>query len=89
MEPAVIRELRTLPSTDRNGRIVMNGWHSPKYCTTFYHYADELPSDEKCLIIYAWILAVLGTPLTLLCTLPAIYSIRRVSAMQIAKHTLV
>ena len=95
MGPTGIREVWTIPCSqksipqpDRN-RIVMSGSHSLRYGTTTYHYADELPSDEKCLIIFAWILAVLGTPLTLLCTLPAIYSIRRVSAMQIAKHTLV
>ena len=88
MEPTGIREVCTIPCSqisipqpDRN-RIVMSGSHSLRHGTTTYHYADELPSDEKYLIIFTWILAVLGTPLTLLCTLPAIYFIRQVSAMQ-------
>ena len=78
---------KSIPQPDAN-RIVLSGSRSLRHGTTTYHYADELSCDEKWLFVLTCIMALLGTPLTLLCTLPAIYFILQVSAMQIrAKYT--
>ena len=46
-----------------------------------YVYADELPCREKFVIVLAVLMAVLGTPITLLCTLPAILLVKQVSTV--------
>lgn len=76
-----------IPQPDQ-GRIVISGtarvrrgFFSDSVSSVSYVYADELPCREKFIIVLAVLMAILGTPVTLLCTLPAILLIQQVSSM--------
>lgn len=76
-------------------RIVVSGTaqrlsgNGPAYAVD-YVYADELPCRKKVVLALVFITAVFGSPLALLCTLPALLLVHQVSLpVQLFVHTQV
>ena len=62
------------------GRMVLSGSRS-RYGFVRYTYADQLPCLISCFITCAAIMVILGTPLSLICSIPAVIQLKKVSRL--------